>query len=211
MTLQELVQAIAATEGIDRQRVAAIARAVREAGLIATHGRGTSAARMTESDAANLIIAVNVAETARSAPEAVRRYRALRAKNTARSKFGVVLEEMISAAARRNLAAYLLNLGFGPAQKHNEQFGDGAVAVRIEFRRGWPPAVIECRIPSIAMPQAMPFYPLRRDRAARAEADRGTTISERTIVAVANKLRHQGRAYRRPLTAVSAKVSGRHN
>lgn len=65
-TLENLVATIAEVQGIGAERVRAIARAVREAGLIAKHGRGTSAAEMSETDAANLLIAVNVADTART-------------------------------------------------------------------------------------------------------------------------------------------------
>ena len=71
-TLEKLVAAIADVEGIDAERVRAIARAMREADLIATRGRGKSAAPMSERDAANLLIAVNVADTARTAPWAFR-------------------------------------------------------------------------------------------------------------------------------------------
>jgi hypothetical protein len=181
--LSELVQAIALCEGIDQERVAAIARAVREAGLIATHGRGTSAARMTAKDAANLLIAANTAETARSAPEAVRRFRALEAKGI---EFGRVLEEMIDAAARRRLAEYLLELGFGPARNLRDQFGPTLrqFAMRIEFIQGRPAAVIECRIPSTAMPKFLAFYPARQDR----EKDRRTTITHKTILAVGHTI-----------------------
>ena len=39
-TLSQLVDVVAAVEGLDRERVGAIARVVREAGLIATRGTG---------------------------------------------------------------------------------------------------------------------------------------------------------------------------
>ena len=180
------MRAIASCEGIDQERVAAIARAVREAELIATHGRGASAARMTAKDAANLVIAANTAETARSAPEAVRRYRALEAHKGI--EFGRVLDEMIDAAARRRLAEYLLDLGFGPARNLRDQFGHALrqIAMRIEFTQGRPTAVIECRIPSTAMPKVLAFYPARQDR----EKDRRiiTTITHKTILAVGDNL-----------------------
>ena len=54
-TLSQLVDVVAAVEGLDGDRVAAVARAVREAGLIATYGRGTSAAKMGLADAANFL------------------------------------------------------------------------------------------------------------------------------------------------------------
>jgi hypothetical protein len=96
-TLSQLVGIIATVEGLDRERVGAIARAVREAELIATHGRGTSAAHMGEAYAANLLIAVNAAETARIAPEIVRRYRASRTNNRRQLQFGATLEQMITS------------------------------------------------------------------------------------------------------------------
>jgi hypothetical protein len=81
----------------------AFARSVREAGLITSRGRGPSAAEMNEADAANLLIAVNAAETARAAPDTVRRFRALRMSHENQRAFGAVLEEMIAAAVRNEL------------------------------------------------------------------------------------------------------------
>lgn len=83
-----LVDVVAALAGLDVDRVGALARAIREAELIATHGRGTSAAKMGVADAANLLIAVNAADTARGAPDLVRRYRALRTNDKKQLEFG---------------------------------------------------------------------------------------------------------------------------
>jgi hypothetical protein len=52
---------------------------MREAGLIKTSGRGTSAAAMGLADAANLLIGVNTAKSAPQAPPAVRLFRDLHA------------------------------------------------------------------------------------------------------------------------------------
>jgi len=187
-TLSQLVDVVAAVEGLDRERVGAIARVVREAGLIATHGRGTSAAQMGLADAANLLIAVNAAETARSAPEIVRRYRASRTNDRKQLEFGLTFEAMIAAAERRRLADHLMSLGFGPAGDLREKLGDAREKfdLRIEFTGSRPLVIIECRIPMSAMPKFLPFYP--RDSTARAQADRRTAISHRTIHAIAENL-----------------------
>jgi hypothetical protein len=187
-TLSELVDVVATVEGLDRDRVGAIARAVREAGLIATHGRGTSAAHMGVADAANLLIAVNAAETARSAPEIVRRCRASRTNDSRQLQFGATLEEMIAAAKTRRLADHLMDIGFGPKGDLRERLGHAReeFELRIEFIGSPPLIVIECRIPISAMPIPLPFYP--RGSTARAQADRRTAITHRTIQAIAETL-----------------------
>jgi hypothetical protein len=189
-TLSQLVDVVAAVEGLDRERVGAIARAVREAGLITTHGRGTSAAHMDPADAANLLIAVNAAETARSAPEIVRRYRASQTNNKKQLEFGATFEGLIAAAETlRRLADHLLDLGLGPKGDQREKLGHNREKfdLRIEFTGGWPLVIIECRVPTSAMPKYLSFYPT--DSAARAPADRRTAISHRTIQTIAETLR----------------------
>jgi hypothetical protein len=76
-TLSELVEIVARVEALDQATVTLIARAAREAGLIKTGGRGLSAAKMGFSDAANLLIGVNVSSVIREAPELVATYRDL--------------------------------------------------------------------------------------------------------------------------------------
>jgi hypothetical protein len=71
------VEIVARVEALDQATVSLIARAAREAGLIKTGGRGLSAAKMSFSDAANLLIAVNVSSVVREAPELVATYRDL--------------------------------------------------------------------------------------------------------------------------------------
>jgi hypothetical protein len=187
-TLSQLVDVVATVEGLKREGVGAIARAVREAGLIATHGRGTSAAQMGVADAANLLIAVNAAETARSAPEIVRRYRASRTNNKKQLEFGPTLEGVIAAAQTRRLADHLMDLGFGPSGDLREKLEHTRerLDLRIDFMGSRPLVVIECRIPMSAMPKFLPFYP--RDSTARAQADRRITISHRTIQGIAENL-----------------------
>lgn len=77
--LSDLVAVIAKIEGLDPGSVAFYARHMREAGLIKTSGRGTSAAVMGLPDAANLLIGVNTAKSAPEAPQAIRRFRDLHA------------------------------------------------------------------------------------------------------------------------------------
>jgi hypothetical protein len=78
-TLSDLVAVTASVEGLDLGTVALCARHMREAGLIKTGGRGSSAAAMELPDAANLLIGVNTAKSAPEAPRATRRFRALHA------------------------------------------------------------------------------------------------------------------------------------
>ena len=104
--MSELVEIVAMVEGMDPSRVALIARNVREAGLITTGGRGPSAGKMTNTDAANLLIAVNTAETVSEAAGAVRRYRRLEAfghESHRRFKFGDCLEQLIHSASIKAL------------------------------------------------------------------------------------------------------------
>jgi hypothetical protein len=78
-TLSDLVAVTAKVEGLDPGSVALYARHMREAGLIKTSGRGTSAAVMGLLDAANLLIGVNTAKSAPEAPRAIRQFRDLHA------------------------------------------------------------------------------------------------------------------------------------
>ena len=78
-TLSDLVAVTAKVEGLDPGSVALYARHMREAGLIKTGGRGTSAAVMGLPDAANLLIGVNTAKSAPEAPQAIRQFRDLHA------------------------------------------------------------------------------------------------------------------------------------
>lgn len=193
-TLTELVTAIATAEGIDVERVAAIARAAREHGLIRTSGRGTSAAQMEERDAANLLIATNTADTARTAPAAVEQYRMLEAKRKNRtSGFGGELEEMISAAKRECLADYVKKtvalLGSPSNLLGRRAFPNEAYEFGIEFEKPIPSVTVQI---SIAKGSPMEFILFKDHRSlARADGDRRerTRITQRTVQAVANVLR----------------------
>ena len=191
--LSNLVKTVAAVSGVERERVGAIARAIREAGLITTRGRGPSAAQMSSSDGANLVIAVNTAETARSAPAMVRRFRTLRTNNRNPSEFGRVLDELITASTKDRLVDYLLDQGFGPVGIECDKRRQALEKpyIRIEFHHERPMAVIECRLPTSAMPKPIPFFPTREKRVVHTNVDRRTTteITHETILAIAETLR----------------------
>ena len=107
-TLEELVVTIADIEGLGTERVRAIARSMREAGYIATRGRGNSAAEMSDRDAANLLIAVNAAGTARIAPQIVQRYRRLPARSKLWvTQFGTEFEKLLFAARTGTMADFV--------------------------------------------------------------------------------------------------------
>jgi hypothetical protein len=192
-SLGALVEIVADAEGVDSQRVAAFARSIREAGLITSRGRGPSAAEMSEADAANLLIAVNAAETARAAPDTVRRFRALRTNRKNQRAFGSVLEEMMAAAVKNELVDYLLDVDLGPIgiDRDKQRHALRTFHMRIEFQHKRPMAVIECRMPSIAMPKTMTFYPPNEGGVVPAKVDRRTIteITQNIILAVADIIR----------------------
>src|SRR6266536_3790187 len=198
-TLSQLVTAIATVEGIDAERVAAIARAVREHGLIRTSGRGTSAAQMEERDAANLLIATNTADTARTAPAAVAQYRALQAERNKRSSeaassFGSELEELISAAKRESLANYFMKMValFGkPGHLLGRRpYPNEAYKFWIEFEKPIPSVLVNISGPNDPVGDYV-YFKNPRQQAVEARGDRteSTKITQRTILAVTNVLR----------------------
>jgi hypothetical protein len=193
-TLSQLVTAIATVEGIDEERVAAIARAVREHGLIRTSGRGTSAAQMSEPDAANLLIATNTADTARAAAAAVLQYRALQARRDKRaSEFGSELEELISAAKQEVLADYVTKMiALVGTRRHplgKRRYPNEAYEFRITVEKPIPSVFVEIGA-SYVRPDIILFSD-RREPRIKAGGDRkeSTVITKRTILAVANVIR----------------------
>src|SRR5262245_1968147 len=111
-TLSDLVEVLAAVEGLDRSSVALNARLVREAGFIKTGGRGGSAAKMSVTDAANLIIAVNASKAVADSAKTVATYGALRMLGHDRARspsLREVLVMLIEAAGGRKLPAELLD------------------------------------------------------------------------------------------------------
>jgi hypothetical protein len=148
-TLSELVETLAEVEGIDPAAVAVIARSVREAGLITTGGRGLSAARMTYSDAANLMIAVNAAPTAREAPQTVHSYRNLQAwdrplaykgqipkRPTFLGRLGDALEQLVQCAAIGKLPEIFLKTSLDKLLV--EEFSKANVEVELTFQKPIP-------------------------------------------------------------------------
>ncbi|MET4034520.1 hypothetical protein ABIB94_008426 [Bradyrhizobium sp. JR7.2] len=195
-TLSQLVAGIAAVEGIDAERVGAIARAIREHGLIRTSGRGTSAAQMSAPDAANLLIAANMADTARTAPAAVTQYRALRAKrNKQTSEFGSELEEMISAAKQDCLADYITKMvGLLGTRGHvlgRKRFLNETYGISIEFEKPIPSVIVGISVLNFIHSDAISFgeHPGQSSAEARGDRRERTRITQRTIQAVANVLR----------------------
>jgi hypothetical protein len=180
-------------EGIDAERVAAIARAIREHGLIRTSGRGSSAAQMSEPDAANLLIATNTADTARTAPAAVKEYRALQAKRRS-SQFGSELEELISAAKRECLADYITKmvalLGTRGHHLGKRPYRNDEYRFEIEFEKPVPSVLIGISNLKTSYRDYISFAD-RRQPTVEANGDRRerTRISQRTILAVASVLR----------------------
>ena len=195
-TLTELVTAISSAEGIDAERVTALARAVREDGLIKTSGRGPSAAQMDERDAANLLIAANTADTARTAPDMVKQYRSLQAKRGKQSSdFGSELEALLSAAKMQVIGDYVTKVvSLLGTRRHflgKRRYPDDAYQFEITFEK--PIAAVFLHVGARTSRDDMIYF---HDREANIEAagDRreSTKITQRTIFAVASVLRNDG-------------------
>jgi hypothetical protein len=147
-TLSELADAIAKVEGLDRPNVALIARYLREQHLISKHGRGPSAAQMGLTDAANLLIAVNVTKSAIDASHVVTSYRSLTAfaagrlvPETKYATLGDAIEQLIQAAGRGELPDPFLGKEHPPLEIQ-EAFAMGRVRIALKFRRSSPQAFI---------------------------------------------------------------------
>lgn len=76
--LPALVTALSEVDGRERKAVDHIARTIRERGYITTGKRGGGAADMTAHEAANLLIALNGADSPKDGPTAIDRFRSLR-------------------------------------------------------------------------------------------------------------------------------------
>jgi len=193
-TLERLVATIADVDGIGAERVRAIARVMREAGLIATRGRGMSAAEMSVGDAANLLIAVNVADTARTAPEMVKRYRRLRASSkTWSAYFGTEFEKLLAAARIGTMAdsvAHLVRLAPGRSPLVSNRYDAEEYEFEIGFRKPLPAVTIYVAAPRGERPDAIRFSE-RAENSSAIVSDRivGVAITERTIFAVGELLR----------------------
>jgi hypothetical protein len=193
-TLESLVATIANVEGIGAERVRAIARALREADLITTRGRGTSAAEMTDGDAANLLIAVNVADTARAAPETVELFRRLRASSkTWSSHFGPELGSLLSAVRTGTMAdsvSSLVRLASERSRFVSSRYDAEDYEIEIRFQKPIPGATIYVAAPRGEPPDTIRFSRRAQDSSANA-GDRivHIAITERTIFAVGELLR----------------------
>jgi hypothetical protein len=194
-TLSKIVDVISAVEGVDPERVASIARVVREAGLIVTGGRGTSAARMSEQDATNLLIAVNATETARVAPDVVARYRGLEAKRNKRTTvFGAQVEQAILAAGSGRLPEYLVGLvhDFGSPRNllARRQFPqeDYALRIRIEFEKPEPSALTQVSVEFPLSIETILFRGRRQDQQSNTDRKDRITITHRTLIAIGRAL-----------------------
>jgi hypothetical protein len=120
-TLSDLVTALAGVTGLPKSTVFAYGRFARQAGLISQKGRGRSAASMTLTDAANLLIAVAATGVTREAGTAVEAFRSLRRGR------------LYDLAAVRSLALlkWLEPLGIKPLDQDDEY----SFEVRCDFGR----------------------------------------------------------------------------
>ena len=76
-TIGQLVRAIANVSGLEESAVKLIARYARESGFIGQQSTGAGAAKMTSSDAANLLIALNASDLAKDVEQSTRLYSSL--------------------------------------------------------------------------------------------------------------------------------------
>jgi hypothetical protein len=149
-TLTELVETIAAVEGIDTATVGLIARLVREGGLISTGGRGPSAARMSVTDAANLLIAVNATRHANEAVRAVTFYRPMvpheyvtpsdRRVVEQTGTLGEAIEQLIHAVAVRGLPHSFIGRTVPELLRHS--FSKGNINIFLRFTISYFAAVL---------------------------------------------------------------------
>jgi hypothetical protein len=196
-TLEELVVTIADVEGVGTERVRAIARSIREARLIETRGRGLSAANMSDRDAANLLIAVNVADTARTAPRIVERYRGLRADSRARNaRFGPEFETLILAARTGTMAAvaaHLVRLAPGRSRLASRRYDVEDYEILIKFHKPIPKVSFYIAAPRGETPDLIEFFE-RAENSSAIGSDQivEVAITERTILAVGELLRGNG-------------------
>ncbi|HEV2697792.1 MAG TPA: hypothetical protein VGU90_07355, partial [Terriglobales bacterium] len=119
-TLSDLVTALASVTGLPESTVFAYGRFARQAGLISQKGRGRSAASMTLTDAANLLIAVAATGVTREAGTAVETFRSL--------KRGRLYD--LAAGLSPGLLNWLEPLGIRPLGQGQDEF-----EVRCDFGR----------------------------------------------------------------------------
>jgi hypothetical protein len=99
----QLIDAISSVTGASRSKVFVAHRNLREAGLIATGGRGPSAAKMTTIDAALILLALTSGSDLKACAASVERYRNLPLQDPHSSKFfkartaGAALADVLEA------------------------------------------------------------------------------------------------------------------
>ena len=147
-SLKALVDVVAEVEHLDPATVSLIAREVREAGLIKTGGRGTSAAQMTLADAANLLIAVNTSSIVREAPQAIKLYRGLQYAFSPRPKFGDILEELLESTIKQKLPNKFLGSSVPPALKN--AFSQNLISLQLTFFKPYPSIQLSIQSHSVA-------------------------------------------------------------
>jgi hypothetical protein len=165
--LSELVTTMAKVSGMDLASVALIGRQAREAGLIATTGRGPSAASMGLTDAANLLIAVNTVRHAREVARAIPLYRQLvpyerdpkgnRHALEGVGRLGEVIENLIHAAA---VGAFPDSfLGKEMSVQLKDDFAQRNAGVFMKFNVTFVAAAMRIikRIPEDSLPQYPPL------------------------------------------------------
>jgi hypothetical protein len=216
--MSELVETIAAVEGLDVATVTLFARYIREAGFIKTGGRGSSAAKMDIVDAANLLIGVNATTVAAEAPKVVLKYRALEAHEQLAARdprtpqrygtLGEAVEQLIGATALCDLPELFLNREVPPELQ--KAFRQGTVRVEVTFRKPSPSAAIKLSVafdrdvdPSGLLSEAWPqlpslsfhFYPAqqrsRKGKTLMTDRIEGITIGYRSLRAVGDLLHSQ--------------------
>ena len=147
-TLTELVETIAEVEDMDPATVGLMARYIREDGLITMRGRGPSAAKMSLTDAANLLIGVNATSSAANVARSVRTYRKLHASQFLSASdehpvlmlgtLGEAIEQLLYGAGRGELPEPFL--GQELDWDFQEAFSRGDVHVELGFQRPRPAA-----------------------------------------------------------------------
>lgn len=197
--LSSLAEAIAEIEGIDYASVIMIARTVREGGLIRTGGRGTSAAHMQVTDAANLLIAVNVSPRLRSAVETVKTYRDLAGEvpfdepwvpSTMRFTFGTALESLIEVIADRTFPSEFL--GCPVPESVRKAFGENELTLRLTFYKPEPVATLGIRHGQVGPGLRFYFRKVGKEKGRRhrlGDRSESVSIGLPTIQAVAELLR----------------------
>ena len=177
-TLSELVEVTAGAEGVEPATVALVGRYLREAGLVAKHGRGPSAAQMGWTDATNLLIGVNATRNAADAARTVQAYRRLRpdevevpmSKISRDVTLGEAIEQLLMAAGSGELPNPFLGTPDEIPDWHqlSDIFATGEVHVELRFRTNAPSALLRLAIafslaqPSLGPPASPPTLMLLR-------------------------------------------------